>query len=196
MSSTGATADGFDRQFGIGRGGDAPRQLIGNVEALCQAIDPGRVFIGGSCENAWWRDDLASCRSSRHGRMSGRGADAPTPNQVSDIPRIRARSALRYGWFWRARHGAGRLRGESRKAALAPLLGRHPKTSYEGGEVNRSFGCSCPQGFWNAARRQGGWMSIPSRSIPPTRLLLTSCRRPRRTSATPWPASEGPMKPT
>jgi hypothetical protein len=52
------------------------------------------------------------------------------------------------------------------------------------------------EGFWNAARRQGGWMSIPSRSIPPTRLLLTSCRRPRRTSATPWPASEGPMKPT
>src|SRR3977135_1305348 len=35
-------------------------------------------------------------------RTSGRGADAPTPNQVSDIPRIRARSALRYGWFWHA----------------------------------------------------------------------------------------------
>src|SRR4029077_12327711 len=34
--------------------------------------------------------------------MSGRGADAPTPNQVSDIPRIRARSALHYGCFWRA----------------------------------------------------------------------------------------------
>ena len=50
----------------------------------------------------------------------------------------------------------------------------------------RSFGCSCPKGFWNAARRQGSWTSIPSRSIPPTRLLLTSCRRPRRTSATPW----------
>ena len=46
MSSTGATADGFDRQFGIGRAGDAPCQLIGNVEALCQSIDPGRVFIG------------------------------------------------------------------------------------------------------------------------------------------------------
>ena len=45
MSSTGATADGFDRQFGIGRAGDAPCQLIGNVEALCQSIDPGRVFI-------------------------------------------------------------------------------------------------------------------------------------------------------
>jgi hypothetical protein len=40
MSSTGATADGFDRQFGIGRAGDAPRH---NVEALCQSIDPGRV---------------------------------------------------------------------------------------------------------------------------------------------------------
>jgi hypothetical protein len=37
MSSTGATADGFDRQFGIGRAGDAPFQLIGNVEALCQS---------------------------------------------------------------------------------------------------------------------------------------------------------------
>jgi len=48
MSSTGATADGFDRQFGIGRAGDAPFQLIGNVEALCQSIDPGRVFIGKS----------------------------------------------------------------------------------------------------------------------------------------------------
>ena len=48
MSSTGATADGFDRQFGIGRAGVAPRQLIGNVEAMCQAIDPGRVFIGKS----------------------------------------------------------------------------------------------------------------------------------------------------
>jgi hypothetical protein len=35
-------------QFGIGRGGDASRQLIGNVEALCQSIDPGRVFIGKS----------------------------------------------------------------------------------------------------------------------------------------------------
>jgi hypothetical protein len=46
MSST--AADGFDRQFGIGRAGDAPRQLIGNVEALCQSIDPGRVFIGKS----------------------------------------------------------------------------------------------------------------------------------------------------
>ena len=48
MSSTGATADGFDRQFGVGRGGGASRQLIGNVEALCQSIDPGRVFIGKS----------------------------------------------------------------------------------------------------------------------------------------------------
>src|ERR1700736_4643052 len=48
MSSTGATADGFDRQFGTGRGGDAPRQLIGNVEALCQSIDPGRVYVGKS----------------------------------------------------------------------------------------------------------------------------------------------------
>jgi hypothetical protein len=38
MSSTGATADGFDRQFGIGRADDAPCQLIGNVEALCQSI--------------------------------------------------------------------------------------------------------------------------------------------------------------
>jgi hypothetical protein len=28
--STSATADGFDRNFGIGRGGDAPRQLIGS----------------------------------------------------------------------------------------------------------------------------------------------------------------------
>jgi hypothetical protein len=44
MSSTGATADGFDGQFGVGRGGGASRQLIGNVEALCQSIDPGRVF--------------------------------------------------------------------------------------------------------------------------------------------------------
>ena len=43
MSSTGATADGFDRQFGIGRAGDAPCQLIGNGEALCQSIDPGRA---------------------------------------------------------------------------------------------------------------------------------------------------------
>jgi len=40
MSSTGATVDGFDRQFGIGRAGDVPCQLIGNVEALCQSIDP------------------------------------------------------------------------------------------------------------------------------------------------------------
>jgi hypothetical protein len=45
MPSTGASTDGFGRQFGIGRGGDASRQLIGNVEALCQSIDPGRVFI-------------------------------------------------------------------------------------------------------------------------------------------------------
>ena len=51
--STGATADGFDRQFGIGRGGDASRQLIGNVEALCQSIDPGRVFIGKSLRGRW-----------------------------------------------------------------------------------------------------------------------------------------------
>src|ERR1700722_3080154 len=48
MPSTGASTDGFDRQFGIGRGGDASRQLIGNVEALCQSIDPGRVVIGKS----------------------------------------------------------------------------------------------------------------------------------------------------
>jgi hypothetical protein len=49
-SSTGTTADGFDRQFGIGRAGDAPRHMIGNVEALCQSIDPGRVFVGKSLQ--------------------------------------------------------------------------------------------------------------------------------------------------
>jgi hypothetical protein len=48
MPSTGASTDGFGRQFGIVRGGDASRQLIGYVEALCQSIDPGRVFIGKS----------------------------------------------------------------------------------------------------------------------------------------------------
>jgi hypothetical protein len=30
--------------------GDAPRHMIGNVEALCQSIDPGRVFVGKSLQ--------------------------------------------------------------------------------------------------------------------------------------------------
>src|SRR6202035_2100446 len=96
---------------------------------------------GGSCENAWWRDGLASCRSSRHSRTSGRGADAPTPNQVSDIPRIRARSALRYGWVWRAhirRAVSSRDLGSTRGGAPAPgELGvqrrRHLRALSDGG---------------------------------------------------------------
>ena len=80
MSSTGATADGFDRQFGIGRAGDAPCQLIGNVEALCQSIDPGRVFIGKS--------------------LRGRGSPRRFAEQVQCLHLPDVRPAYRLDWPW------------------------------------------------------------------------------------------------
>jgi hypothetical protein len=102
MSSTGATADGFDRQFGIGRGGDAPRQLIGNVEALCQAIDPGRVFIGKSLRGRGRhggspsRFSACTCpMSARHIASTGRGPVIGR-ERVPETVRFKYRAFLSY----------------------------------------------------------------------------------------------------
>ena len=102
MSSTGATADSFDRQFGIGRAGDAPRQLIGNVEALCQAIDPGRVFIGKSLRGRGRhggspsRFSACTCpMSARHIASTGRGP-VIWRERVPEMVRFKYRAFLSY----------------------------------------------------------------------------------------------------
>jgi len=104
MSSTGATADGFDRQFGIGRA--VPRQSIGNVEALCQAIDPGRVFIGKSLRGRGRhggspsRFSACTCpMSARHIASTGRGpVSGPViwRERVPEMVRFKYRAFLSY----------------------------------------------------------------------------------------------------
>ena len=116
MSSTGATADGFDRQFGIGRAGDAPRELIGNVAALCQSIDPGRVFIGKS--------------------LRGRGSPQRFAEQVQCLHLPDVRPAYRLDWPWacymegtRAGNGSVQVPGVSELQPPGHTEHRHDRSA-------------------------------------------------------------------